>query len=80
MILCAGLARWTGAVSSSPVQSRSPLRRWFTIACIFLQNYIYNFVIISNQDHLRVSTKADNLTSQPQESELPFVSASELRK
>ena len=32
------------------------------------------------QDHLRVSTKADTLTSKPQQPNLPFLSASELRR
>ena len=40
-----------------------------------------SFLILSHiKDHVRVATKLDTLKSKPQDSELPFVSASELRR
>ena len=40
-----------------------------------------SFLTLSHiKDHVRVATKLDTLKSKPQDSELPFVSASELRR
>ena len=88
MIICAaGLERWTGAASSLQPQLTSTSRRW-SLSCSQIFVFSHNSFLSINQsdqvdwyqDHLMVSTKADTLTSKPQQPNLPFVSASELRR